>query len=94
MMAGLAARATTAANLVEIGIVMQARRGDDRARDLDLLLAKLKSTQRPSRRVTLISPARRFGAGAVDAMLSIAKDKSAPLLFKGDQTPHVMVALY
>jgi len=31
-----------AANLVEAGIVMQARRGDDGARDLDLLLAKLR----------------------------------------------------
>jgi ribonuclease VapC len=37
-----AERMLSAANLVEIGIVMQARRGDDRARDLDLLLAKLK----------------------------------------------------
>jgi len=40
---GLVIRAMlSTANLVEIGIVMQARRGDDGARDLDLLLAKLK----------------------------------------------------
>jgi ribonuclease VapC len=32
----------SAANLVEVGIVMQVRRGDDGARDLDLLLAKLR----------------------------------------------------
>ena len=32
----------SAANVVEVGIVMQARRGDDGARDLDLLLAKLR----------------------------------------------------
>jgi ribonuclease VapC len=35
-------RTLSAANLVEAGIVMQARRGDDGARDLDLLLAKLR----------------------------------------------------
>ncbi len=35
-------RILSAANLVEAGIVMQARRGDDGARDLDLLLAKLR----------------------------------------------------
>jgi hypothetical protein len=35
-------RILSAANLVEVGIVMQARHGDDGARDLDLLLAKLR----------------------------------------------------
>jgi ribonuclease VapC len=35
-------RMLSAANLVEVGIVMQARYGDDGARDLDLLLAKLR----------------------------------------------------
>ena len=35
-------RRLSAANLVEAGIVMQVRRGDEGARDLDLLLAKLK----------------------------------------------------
>ncbi len=35
-------RMLSAANLVELGIVMQARRGDDGARDVDLLLAKLR----------------------------------------------------
>ena len=35
-------RGLSAANLVEVGIVLQARRGDDGARDLDLLLAKLR----------------------------------------------------
>jgi ribonuclease VapC len=35
-------RVLSAANLVEVGIVMQARRGDDGVRDLDLLLAKLR----------------------------------------------------
>ena len=36
-------RVLSAANLVEVGIVMQARRGDDGARDLDLLLGKAES---------------------------------------------------
>jgi ribonuclease VapC len=35
-------RTLSAANLVEAGIVVQARRGDDGAGDLDLLLAKLR----------------------------------------------------
>jgi ribonuclease VapC len=35
-------RTLSAANLIAAGIVMQARRGDDGARDLDLLLAKLR----------------------------------------------------
>ena len=35
-------RVLSAANLVEVGIVMQAQRGDDGARDVDLLLAKLR----------------------------------------------------
>jgi ribonuclease VapC len=34
-------RSLSAANLLEAGIVMQARRSDEGARDLDLLLAKL-----------------------------------------------------
>jgi ribonuclease VapC len=35
-------RMLSAANLVETGIVMRVRRGDEAVRDLDLLLAKLK----------------------------------------------------
>jgi ribonuclease VapC len=41
-LASTSERVLSAANLVEIGIVMQVRRGDDGARDLDLPLAKLK----------------------------------------------------
>ena len=41
-LASASERTLSAANLVEAGIVMQARRGDDGARDLDLLLAKLR----------------------------------------------------
>src|SRR5215467_3321251 len=42
VLASASERTLSAANLVEAGIVMQARRGDDGARDLDLLLAKLR----------------------------------------------------
>ena len=38
-LASTSERMLSAANLVEVGIVMQARHGDDGARDLDLLLA-------------------------------------------------------
>jgi ribonuclease VapC len=38
----LAATTERIANLLEAGIVTQARHGDDGARDLDLLIAKLK----------------------------------------------------
>ncbi len=41
-LAATSERMLSAASLVEVGIVMQARRGDDGARDVDLLLAKLR----------------------------------------------------
>jgi hypothetical protein len=44
------------ANLVEEGIVMQARRGDDGARDLDLLLAKLRVD------IAAVTASRRYRA--------------------------------
>ncbi len=88
-------RMLSAANLLEIGIVMQVRRGDDGARDVDLLLAKLRveivpftATQAEIARKAF----RRYGRGRHDAKLNfgdcfayaLAKDQSAPLLFKGD----------
>ena len=42
-LASTSERMLSVANLVEVGIVMQARRGDDGACDVDLLLAKLRS---------------------------------------------------
>jgi uncharacterized protein with PIN domain len=42
VLAATTERQLSAANLVEVGIVVQARHGNDGARDLDLLLAKLK----------------------------------------------------
>jgi ribonuclease VapC len=94
-LASTSERVLSAANLVEIGIVMQVRRGDDGARDLDLPLAKLKVE------IAAVTAAhadiarkafRRYGRGRHAANLNfgdcfayaLAKDKSAPLLFKGD----------
>jgi ribonuclease VapC len=88
-------RMLSAANLVEVGIVMEARRGDDGARDLDLLLAKLRVEIVPvtARQAEIARKAfRRYGRGRHDAKLNfgdcfayaLAKDTSVPLLFKGD----------
>ena len=96
-----------AANLVEAGIVMQARRGDDGARDLDLLLAKLRvdiAAVTASQADIARKAFRRYGRGRHPANLNfgdcfayaLAKDKSAPLLFKGNdfRQTDVMVASY
>jgi ribonuclease VapC len=86
---------------------MQARHGDDGARDLDLLLAKLRvdiiavtATQADIARKAF----RRYGRGRYAANLNfgdcfayaLANDKSAPLLFKGDDfgRTDAMVAPY
>jgi ribonuclease VapC len=107
ILASSSERMLSAANLVEVGIVMQARRGDDGARDLDLLLAKLRidiiavtATQADIARKAF----RRYGRGRHAANLNfgdcfafaLAKDKSLPLLFKGDdfRRTDVMVAAY
>ena len=100
-------RILSAANLVEIGIVMQARRGDDGARDLDLLLAKLKvdiAAVTVDHADIARKAFRRYGRGRHAANLNfgdcfayaLAKDKSAPLLFKGDDfgRTDVLVAPY
>jgi ribonuclease VapC len=106
-LASTSERVVSAATLVEVGIVMQARRGDDGARDLDLLLAKLRIEILPftARQAEIARKAfRRYGRGRHDAKLNfgdcfayaVAKDESAPLLFKGDDfgQTDVMVASY
>jgi len=100
-------RMLSAASLVEIGIVMQARHGDDGARDLDLLLAKLRVeiVAFTARQAEIACKAfRRYGSGRHNANLNfgdcfayaLAKDQSAPLLFKGDDFSQtdVIVAPY
>jgi ribonuclease VapC len=80
----------SAASLLETGIVMQARRGDEGARDLDLLLAKLNAEIVPftARQAEIARKAfRRYGRGRHDAALNfgdccayaLAKDESPPL---------------
>jgi ribonuclease VapC len=66
-------RMLSAANLVEVGIVMQARRGNDGARDVDLLLAKLRVEIVPftPRQAEIARKAfRRYGRGRHDAKLN------------------------
>ena len=100
-------RTLSAANLVEAGIVMQTRRGDDGARDLDLLLAKLRvdiAAVTASQADMARKAFRRYGRGRHPANLNfgdcfayaLAKDKSAPLLFKGNDfgQTDMMVASY
>jgi len=83
------------------------RRGDDGARDLDLLLAKLKveiEAVTAGQADIARKAFRRYGRGRHAANLNfgdcfayaLAKDKSAPLLFKGDDfgRTDVMVAPY
>jgi len=88
-------RMLSAANLVEAGMVMQARRGDEGLRDLDLLLAKLKIEIIPftAKQAEIARKAfRRYGRGRHGAKLNfgdcfayaLANDEQAPLLFKGD----------
>ena len=100
-------RSLSAANLVETGIVMQARRGDEGARDLDLLLAKWRvdiAAVTASQADIARKAFRRYGRGRHPANLNfgdcfayaLAKDKSAPLLFKGNdfRQTDVVVASY
>ncbi len=100
-------RMLSAGSLLEIGIVMQARRGDDGTRDLDLLVAKLRVeiVAFTARQAEIARKAfRRYGRGRHDAKLNfgdcfayaLAKDQSAPLLFKGDNFSQtdVIVAPY
>jgi ribonuclease VapC len=100
-------RVLSAANLVEVGIVMQARRGDDGARDLDLLLAKLRvdiAAVTANQADIARKAFRRYGRGRHAANLNfgdcfayaLAQDTSAPLLFKGNDfgQTDVMVVSY
>ena len=86
---------------------MQARRGDDGARDLDLLLAKLRvdiAAVTASQADIARKAFRRYGRARHPANLNfgdcfayaLAKDKSVPLMFKGNDfgQTDVMVASY
>jgi ribonuclease VapC len=97
-------RMLSAANLVETGIVMQVRRGDDAARDLDLLLAKLKVdvVSVSANQAELARDAfHRFGRGRHRARLNfgdcfayaLAKESAAPMLFKGNDFSQTDIAV-
>ena len=85
----------SSATLVEAGIVVQARRGEEGARDLDLLIAKLAISVAPftASQANLARKAYRdYGRGRHPAALNfgdcfayaIAKETSEPLLAKGN----------
>ena len=98
MSCGIAAasiRLISAGNLLEAGMVAEALRGEDGARDLDLLVHKLRIevVSFTSRHADLARKAfRRFGKGLNKAGLNfgdcfayaLAKDTGEPLLYKGD----------
>jgi ribonuclease VapC len=97
-------RILSAANLVETGIVMRVRRGDEAVRDLDLLLAKLKVEiiAVSEKQASLAHKAfQRFGRGRHLARLNfgdcfayaLAKDRGAPLLFKGEDFSQTDIAM-
>jgi len=97
-------RMLSAANLVETGIVMQVRRGDDAVRDLDLLLAKLKIdvVSVSANQAELARDAfHRFGRGRYPARLNfgdcfayaLAKESTTPLLFKGNDFSQTDIAV-
>ncbi len=94
--AGAARRLISAGTLLETGIVLQARHGDEGARDLDLLVLKPGVEVAPvtERQVALARGAyRQYGKGQrYLARLSfgdcfayaLARDAGVPLLFKGE----------
>ena len=94
--AGAARRLISAGTLLETGIVLQARHGDEGARDLDLLVLKLGVEVAPvtERRVRLAQRAyRQYGKGQHHTAglnfgdcvaYALARDASKPLLFKGE----------
>lgn len=97
-------RMLSAANVVETGIVMQVRRGNEAARDLDLLLAKFGIEIIPvsARQASLARKAfQRYGRGRHPARLNfgdcfayaLAKDNSRPLLFKGNDFAQTDIAI-
>ena len=98
-------RFMSAANLVEAGIVLQARFGSDAERDLDLLVFRAAVEIMPvtQEQATLARQAyRTFGKGRHAAGLdfgdcfayALAKATGEPLLFKGDDFSQTDVPVY
>ena len=97
-------RLLSAANLLETGIVVQARHGDEGSRDLDLLVLKLRVEIAPvtEQQVGIARRAyRQYGKGHGHPAglnygdcfaYALARDTGAPLLFKGEDFPSTDVA--
>ena len=97
-------RRMSAATLVEVGVVMQGRRDDVGARELDLLLAQfgVETVPLTAAHAALAREAfRRFGKGRHPAGLTsgdcfsyaLAKSLDAPLLFVGGDFARTDVAV-
>ena len=97
-------RQLSAGNFLEAGMVVQARYGDEGARDLDLLLAKLKIqivAFTPTQAEIARRAFREFGKGRHPASLNfgdciaygLAKDSGEPLLFKGEDFSKTDIAV-
>src|SRR5919202_861918 len=101
---GAVTRLLSAGNLLKVGIVIQARYGDEGSRDLDLLVLKLRLEIAPvtEQQVRIARRAyRQYGKGrGHPAALNygdcfayaLARDAGAPLLFKGDDFSFTDVA--
>jgi ribonuclease VapC len=97
-------RLTSAATLLETGIVVLVRHGDDGVRDLDLLAAKLQIEVAPVTEQQAIIARRayhQFGKGRGHRAglnfgdcfaYALAKATGQPLLFKGDDFIHTDLA--
>lgn len=97
-------RLISAATWLETGIVVLARYGDDGARDLDLLAAKLRFEVAPvtEQQAEIARRAyRQFGRGRGHPAglnygdcfaYALAKATGQPLLFKGDDFAHTDLA--
>ena len=94
----------SAASMVEAGIVVQARRGDEGSRDLDLLMLKLGMVVAPftARQADIARKAfRSYGRGRHPAALNLgdclayalAKDAAEPLLAKGNDFAQTDIVL-
>ncbi len=94
----------SAASMVEAGIVVQARRGDEGSRDLDLLMLKLGMVVAPftAHQADIARKAfRSYGRGRHPAALNLgdclayalAKDAAEPLLAKGNDFAQTDIVL-
>ncbi|MGH9830118.1 MAG: type II toxin-antitoxin system VapC family toxin, partial [Blastocatellia bacterium] len=92
-------RCISAANVLETGIVLEARRGESAGREFDLFLhhAQLEVVPTDSEQVEIARVAwRKYGKGRHAAGLNfgdcfayaLAKAMSEPILFKGEDFSH------